>query len=1081
MAASYAQQRLWLNDRLEGGGAAYNISRVVAIYGELDCGALAEAFDEVTRRHEVLRTTFIELDGVPMQVIAEARPGQVEFEAVVAPDLESALLKASQRAHEEMSLEFDLSVGPLLRVRLLTISPTERWLAIVIHHIICDAWSLDVMFRELGVLYGAYAAKDKSPLSEPEIQYADYADWQRRWLASSAFENQLSYWQKNLAGAPQVLNLPTDYLRPAVRTYRGASEREKLGRRLSKKLKRLSLEQGVTPYITLLAVFNILLSQYSGQTDIVIGSPIAGRNRLETEGLVGFLANTLLLRTDLAGNPSFSELLRRQREIALGAYTNQDVSFEKVVEVLKPGRDLSRAPLFQVAFTFQAEPKGELSLSNLVCKNLRFENSASKFDLTLIVEDGPDGLTAICKYATDLFKRSTVKRMLRHFTRLLEIVTTAPDRKVEGILPMSEAERRQILMGWNDTKADFNFNRPVSEMFEEQVERTPDASAVAFENNQITYAELNRQANRLAHYLRSLGVGAEDVVGVYLPPSLDMIMGLTAALKVGAAYLPLDSAYPRDRLIFMLEDARAAVLLTQTAMVDEIQPLPLKVVRLDAQQTEIARCSAVNMAGVVSPENLAYIIYTSGSTGVPKGVAVSHSSLANLICWHHRTYNPTTADRASQLAAVSFDASVWEIWPYLTSGASIYPANKLIRTDLDRLVDWLDQEAITMSFLPTVLAEAVFDNSRLSSLSLSALLTGGDKLQRRPCIDPPFIVVNHYGPTENTVVATFAPVEGGLRGVAAPPIGRPISNVKVFILNRQMQVVPAGMPGDLYLSGAGVARGYLGSPELTAERFLPHPLTREAGERLYRTGDLARYLEDGNLEFLGREDTQVKIRGYRIELGEIEGALLEHPLIRKVLACLHTHEPVDKVITVYVQSVDHRKPTPDELREFLRRKLPEYMAPAKFILLDEFPMTVNGKIDRKALPSPEFNGAKAENNAVTLLTPLEEILSGIWATSLGVERVGIHENFFELGGHSLTAAKVAAQTRDAFQVTVTLRNLFEEPTVSGFAGLIMKLIGEKKCNRPDEISHCRRSEFPSSVENLSDDEVDEWLRKCLPD
>lgn len=1030
---SFGQQRLWFLDQLEPGSAAYNVPAAVRLKAQLNVAALEQSLNEVVRRHEVLRTTFATVEGQPVQIIAPSLTLTVpviDLQALPEAERETEIQRLLT---EEAQQPFDLARGPLLRPTLLQLSAEEYIVSLTMHHIVCDGWSAKVLVRELAVLYVASCAGQPSPLSALPVQYADFAHWQQQWLQGDALEAQLAYWKQRLAGAPPLLALPTDQPRPIVQTYRGATHSLALPKTLTEGLKALSRQEGVTLFMTLFATFQTLLHRYTGQEDIVVGTPIANRHRAETEGLVGFFVNTLALRTDLSGNPLFSELLKRVREECLEAYAHQDLPFEKLVEELQPERDLSRHPLFQVMFVLHNEIGQVIESPGLTLSPMIIDSGIAHFDLTLEMMDTEEGLKGRLVYNTDLFDTATIGRLLEHFQTLLESVVTQPKQRVSALPLLTEAERHQLLVEWNDTRTEYPSGLCIPQLFELQVEKTPDAVAVVFGDTQLTYEALNRRANQVAHYLQQLGVGPEVLVGICLERSLEMIVGLLGILKAGGAYVPLDPAYPQERLAFMLADAQAPMLLTRRPLVGKLPAHEAEVVCLDSAWESIAQESKGNLVSGATPENLAYVIYTSGSTGTPKGVAIRHAGLINLVTWHQRVYCVTPVDRATQLAAPAFDASVWEIWPYLTSGACLYIPDEETLALPSRLLAWLTAKAITICFLPTPLVEAVLEEQEPTGLALRVLLTGGDKLRRRPRQALPFCLANNYGPTEGTVVTTWATVATGTEDSATPPIGRPIANTRVYVLDRHLQPVPVGVPGELYIGGAGLARGYLNRPELTAESFIPNPFSEEPGTRLYKTGDLVRYLPDGNIEFLGRIDHQVKIRGFRIELQEIEVVLSQHAAVREAVTLTQEDVPGDKRLVAYVVPKQGQALTSSELRSFLKQKLPDYMVPSTFVVLDTLPLTPNGKVDRRALSVPDRTRPDLEKAFVAPRTRAEEMLTRIWAEVLGIEQVGVYDNFFELGGHSLQAVKLVSKISSEVHSEIPVKHLLLHPTIAGFA------------------------------------------------
>jgi amino acid adenylation domain-containing protein len=915
---SYAQQRLWFLDKLVPNNAFYNTPAALRLVGSLNLAALERTFNEIVRRHEALRTTFVTVDGQPVQVIAPTLSLSLPV-VDLQHFLEAEREKEVQRLTSEAAQRpFDLSKSPLLRVTLLRLDESEYVLLLILHHIVSDGWSMGVLIREIATLYTAINSENLSPLPSLTIQYADFAHWQREWLQGEVLETQLAYWRQQLDGIC-VLNLPTDQPRPAVQTYRGATQFLQLPKHLSEALEALSQGEGVTLFMTLLAAFQILLHRYTQQEDIAVGSPIANRNRSEIEGLIGFFVNSLVLRTDLSGNPTFREVLSRVREVALGAYAHQDLPFEKLVEELHPERNLNQNPLFQVVFTLQNAPMEALELPGLTLSPLQFvDTGTTRFDLEFhlwertqkngLGIDSADGISGFVVYSTDLFDATTITRMLGHFQTLLESIVANPEQRIADLSILSEAERHQLLVEWNNTQVDYPKTHCIHQLFEAQVEKNPDAIALVFEDKQLTYQELNSRSNKLAHYLQRQGVGAEVLVGLCVDRSIEMLVGMLGILKAGGAYLPLDPSYPSERLSFMLEDAQVKVLLTQQQWVERLQLSFEQSMRspnsqticLDKDWETLAQESEENPTNNLTVNNLAYVIYTSGTTGKPKGVEVEHRGLLNLVFWHQQAFTISPVDRATQVAGVAFDACGWEIFPYLSAGASLYFPNDEIRRSPEQIRDWLVSKSITISFLPTPLAEKVLLLDWSKNTALRLLLTGGDKLHQYPSASHPFQIVNNYGPTENTVVTISGHVAAKEQSKVAPAIGRPIANIQVYVLDKYLQPVPLGVAGELYIAGAGLARGYLNRPELTAEQFIPNPFSNNPEARLYKTGDLVRYRLDGNLEFLGRLDEQVKIRGYRIELGEIESVLSQHPAVLQTVVITREDVPGEKRLVAYV-------------------------------------------------------------------------------------------------------------------------------------------------------------------------------------
>jgi amino acid adenylation domain-containing protein len=934
---SFAQQRLWFLDQLVPNNAFYNTPAAVRLTGSLNLAALQETFNEIVRRHEALRTTLATVEGQPVQAIAPTLTLSI-------PVIDLRQLPKAERDNEarrlttqEAQRPFDLSKGPLLRVTLLRLDEAEYVLLMILHHIVSDGWSMGVLIREIAALYTAIISEKPSSLAPLPFQYADFAFWQRKWLQEvgtthqSPLQTQLAYWRQQLDGISE-LNLPINRPRPAVQTYQGATQFLQLPKSLSLALEALSQQEGVTLFMTLLAAFQTLLYRYTQQEDIVVGSPIANRNRSEIEGLIGFFVNSLVLRTHLSGNPTFRELLSRVREVALGAYAHQDLPFEKLVEELHPERSLNQNPLFQVVFALQNAPMEALELPGLTLSPLQFvDTGTTRFDLEFhlweptqnngLGVDSSEGISGFAVYNTDLFDAATITRILGHFQTLLESIVANPEQQIAELPILSAAECNQLLVEWNNTRVNYPKNQCIHQLFEAQVEQTPDAIALVFENKQLTYRELNSRSNQLARYLQKQGVGAEVLVGLCVERSVEMVVGMLGILKAGGAYVPLDPTYPAERLRFMLEDAQVSVLLVQETLVGGLpnaiassqQNVTLhkpRIISLDKDWEIITQESEVNPVSDVTADNLGYVIYTSGTTGKPKGVQIEHRALLNLVFWHQREFAVSPADRATQISGVAFDACGWEIWPYLSAGASIYFPNDEIKRSPEKLKDWLESKAITISFLPTPLAEKLLGLDWSSKGALRLLLTGGDTLHQYPSSSHPFQVINNYGPTENTVVTTSGSVSVresvGTYGNTsiAPTIGRPITNTQVYVLDKYLQPVAIGVTGELYIAGDGLARGYLNNPKLTTERFISIPFSHQPEARLYKTGDLVRYRPDGNIEFLGRLDEQVKIRGYRIELGEIESVLSQHPAVMQTVVMARENAGEKRLVAYLVLSAE---------------------------------------------------------------------------------------------------------------------------------------------------------------------------------
>ncbi len=1045
---SLAQERFWLMHQLESEIHLYNESNLFRFTGKLNGEALEKSLNEVIKRHEILRTNFQLLDGKPVQIIASDLTLNlpiIDLQEVSESDRE---VKVKQIIQEISSRPFDLTQGALLRAILLKIQPNEHLFLVTMHHILCDGWSMKVFFQELANFYQAFSENKPSNLPELPIQYADFAIWQREKIARQEYANHLSYWKQQLAGTLPVLELPTDYPRPAVQSFRGARASLVLSENLTQALKSLSQREGVTLFVLLLTAFKILLHRYTGQLDLLVGTPISDRTQIETERLIGCMLNTLVLRTDLSGNPSFRQLLARVRDVTLAAFAHQELPFEQLVKELQPNRDLSHTPLFQVMFVFLEAPLLSLELPGLMMQPLMVDSGISKFDITLFLEDSKQGLIGAVEYNTDLFKPETIARMLGHFQTLLEGIITDPEQEISNLPLLTATEMRQFVE-WNDTQFEYP-QACIQELFEAQVERTPDAVAVVFEGESLTYRELNQQANQLAHYLRGLRVEAETLVGICLERSLNMIVALLAILKAGGAYLPLDPAYPKERLAYMLEDSQVSLLLTQQHLVETLPPSNARAICLDGDSEIPAGESEENLAIASTPDNLAYVIYTSGSTGKPKGVLITHRNVVRLFSATQSWFNFDRRDVWTLFHSYAFDFSVWEIWGALLYGGRLIVVPFWVSRSPDAFYQLLCQQQVTVlnqtpsAFRQLMQAEASLGVAK--ELALRLVIFGGEALEL-PSLKPWFErhgdqmpqLINMYGITETTVHVTYRPLAIADTNETASVIGHPIPDLQVYLLDRYKQFVPLGVPGEIYVGGAGLARGYFNRPDLTEEKFISNPFSNQPGARLYKTGDLARYLSDGNIEYLGRIDNQVKIRGFRIELGEIEAVLDQHPEVKQAVVVARQDESGDKRLVAYVVA-DGNAIAICQLREYLQQKLPEFMVPSAIVLMDAFPLTPNGKIDRRTLPPPNFSPIELDDNFAPPTTPIQELLSGIWQQILGIEKIGIHDNFFTLGGHSLLATQVISQVKKAFQIELPLRRLFESPTIASFSQLVEQAI-----------------------------------------
>jgi amino acid adenylation domain-containing protein len=1075
---SFAQERLWFVDQWEPNSPAYNIPFPIRLTGKLNAAALEWSLNEIISRHEVLRTTFPSVEGRPVQRIAPEL--RLTIPLVDLRELPEATREAEalRLAGEEAHHIFDLARGPLVHTVLFRIADDDHLFMLNIHHIVFDGWSTSVLIQEMIPLYTEFVTGISAALSEPLIQYADFAIWQREWLQGAVLEQQLGYWREQLRGPLPELDLPSDRPRPPVQRSRGVYHPFKLPLPLLEQLKALSHQEGTTLFMTLLAAFKTLIYRYTGQTDIIIGSPIANRDLVEIEHLIGYFINTLLLRTDLGGHPSFRKLLQRVREVTVGAYTHQNVPFEQLVEELRPVRDPSRTPLFQIMFILQNAPVPSYELPDLTLHTLEIENRTSKFDMTLSMTEDPTGLYGSIEYNSDLFDPPTIIRMLEHLEVLLNGIVADPDRPIAELPLLSEAERARMLGAWNPPTPSAHVSQPIHQMIAAQAARTPNAVAVMLEDHQLSYAELDQRANQLAHHLRALGVGghpqAETRVALLLERTPDLIVSVLAVLKAGGAYVPLDPGYPTDRIQFILADAEIGVVLTQAQFQERLPAVTIPVVCVDRDWPEIAQAPTSAPEVVVDPAHLAYVIYTSGSLGRPKGVLVAHQSLVNYTEAAHDLYGITAADRVLQFASITFDASAEEIYPCLTRGGTLVLRTDEMLETPETFLRACQSRGVTVLSLPTAywhqiaaqLAPAVtLPHTEDSGLRL--LIIGGERAlperlaQWHEHVGAAVQVMNTYGPTEATIVATSAVIAGpdhvAIEGREVP-IGKPLRNIQAYILDALLQPTPIGVPGELYLGGASLARGYLNRPDLTAEKFVPDPFSSERGARLYRTGDLVRFRADGEIEFVGRADQQVKVRGFRIELGEIESVLRQHAAVQDAVVLARQDEPGNARLVAYVVPQQNKEQTnkeqasnlastdscsvgsvlcsPQELRSHLSSLLPHYMVPSAFVFLDALPLTPAGKLDRRALPAPSQQRPELDKTFVAPRTPEEQALAAIWTDILRLEQIGVNDNFFELGGHSLLATQVVARVRQSLGVMLPLRVLFEQPTIAGLTDRI---------------------------------------------
>lgn len=1053
---SFAQQRLWFIDRLVPGNSFYNMLGAFCLQGPLNRAALEAALNDLITRHEILRTTFAESDGQLVQVIKPALKLALPLSDLTGIAVREREAEARRQAFEEGDRPFDLTAGPLLRATLLRLDDEDHLLLLAMHHIVSDGWSLGVLLGELAKFYqGHLAGVAVDPPALP-IQYADYAAWQQRWLQGDVLAAEMSYWRRQLQSAPTLLSLPSFHPRPSTQSFRGAVHSFAVSESLTQSLRLLSRQETVTMFMLLLAIFKVLLSRYTGQHDILVGTPVAGRNRSEVEQLVGFFINTIVLRTDLSGNPTFREVVGRVREVGLGAFAHQELPFEKIVEELHPQRDLSHTPVFQVMFGLQNTPVDALDFPELTIKAMEIDNQTAKFDLTLDLQELPGGLLGWFEYSTDLFSADDMVRMTGHFLTLVEGVVKNPDQRIAELPLLTEDERRQQLLEWNATTADYA-NLPMHHLFEQQVERTPDAIALVCGPRQLTYSELSRRANGLARLLIEQGIGAESVVGVFMRRDVHLLTSILAVLKAGGAYLPLDPDYPVQRLRTIVGQSGARLVITarkfgptlddEVCNSPEVLTAPVVLVVEDAleQQRETE-----NPPPRAVPDNLAYIIFTSGSTGVPKGVMIHHRGMVNHLWANIEALSMTSADVLAQTASHCFDISVWQFLAPLIIGARVHIFPDEITQDPTRLLREVDRAGVTVfetvpSLLQVALADVKTEQQQRPELkSLRWLLPTGEEVPAELCREwlrtyPNVPLMNAYGPSECSDDVTLAPIyEPPDETVGRMSIGRPIGNLQVAIVDRELNLAPIGVPGELCVRGIGVGRGYVALPSRTASVFVPDPFSPEPGARMYRSGDRAKYLPDGSIEYLGRMDHQVKVRGHRIELGEVEAALSQVPGVSEAVVIVREDTPGDKRLVAYC-ACDREVVTTAGLREFLEQRVPNYMVPSLFMLLAALPLSANGKIDRQSLPAPDLSQSR-QDSYVAPRDNVERQLCEIWEKLLKVSPIGIKDNFFNVGGHSLLALRLMAEVQQSFQRTLPLAVLFERGTIKELAKMLREQI-----------------------------------------
>ncbi len=1066
---SFSQQRLWFLNQFAPEGSSYNIPAILELEGELNPDALNYAVNKMIERHEVLRSSFHSVNGKPQVKIDDKFEYKIEILDLSNDDNKEE--KTKEILNEIIRMPFDLSKLPLFNIKLIKTKPDTHICAIVMHHIISDGWSIGVIVNEISELYKSFITSEEPELEELKIQYVDYAAWQKNILTGETLEKEIEYWKNELNGASFVLEIPTDKPRPQVQTFNGSLVNFNLSEELSNKIEKISSQLNITPYMFLLGAFEILLSKYSRQSEFIIGTPIANRTKLETEKLIGFFVNTLAIRATVNKNMTVQELMKTVRAKMLSAYSHQSLPFEKLVEVIQPERDTSRSPLFQVAFVFQNAPASAIELPGLKVKQYEIEGVTANYDVTLYMQKKTGVFAGTFEYNTDLFYKETIEKIIKEFSNLLEKLTGDTKEKIKNISLVAKDDLEKLIYDFNKSGHEYEDDKCAHQKFEELVRTKPKAIALTFTEveeklaltEQLTYEEVNKRANQLARVLRKNGVTTDIIVGISLPRSFEMVISMLAILKAGGAFLPIDPTYPADRIKHMIEDSGMKILISTEKISRNYKFYNGKIINLDSEKDLISAEENTDLENITYPENLAYIIYTSGSTGLPKGTMLSHKGLLNLSLAQRDSFGITGESKVLQFSSYSFDASVWEFVMALLNGASLsLVGHDIVKlgTSLKKALEVLNITTVTLP--PSVLKVIPHDENAENLPGLETIIVAGESC-------PPELVnkwsknrrfVNAYGPTETTVCASMHICRGEYSTV--PPIGKPIYNFKLYILDENLLPLPVGVPGELYIGGPGIARGYLNKPDLTAEKFIPNPFSKTYGERIYKSGDLARWLPDGELEFLGRIDSQIKLRGFRIELGEIESVLRQDKAIEDVVVDIKKDSKNDDRLIAYIVSnldeVDE-----NELKLFAKTKLPDYMVPHHFIKIESIPLSPSGKVDRKALPLPDFKTLGTSVKYVAPRNETEETLVEIIKDLLNLEKVGIHDNFFDLGGHSLLATQFVSQVQEKLGYDIPLRSLFENPTVEGLADLILNN-QVKSIDENDSIEKLDRGS--ASIEDL---------------
>jgi surfactin family lipopeptide synthetase A len=1059
--ASSAQKQLWFLNQFDPETPAYNIPFAYHLKGILDEVALEKSFNEIVRRHETFRTNFASKNGELYQYIKSENFIPLNKIDITKLSSEEQDDKVKKLVKEESTYRFDLRKDSLLRTTLIKLNNEEHVLIIVSHHIILDHTSVLILTNELTSIYSALCSGTIVPLKAPSLQFADWVMWLKEEKQAENLNSKAAYWTNHLQGKITLLELPSDRPRPARLSYKGAEQDLILPKELSDKIREFSRKEKVSLYVALLSAFKVLLYKYTGQSNITVGTPFSNRLLAETEEIMGCCMNTLPLLTEFSSADSFRKVLDKVRSAAISAQEHQEVSFDRIVENLQPVRDPSYNPLYQVLFTYQ-EPPISINLKGLIGTSINTHTGTSKLDISLWIWDNRDGIRGLIEYSTDLFNEDRIFRLKENFHTVLEIMIAEPDKEISSFSLLNNKEQKQILIDWNETGRDLPEYECVHQIIEAQVKKYPDRTAVEFGDKYLSYKELDERANQVANYLIKLGIGPDMMVGICIERSIEMVVGLLGILKAGAAYVPLDSSYPLERLAFMMEDTDLPVLLTQKNLADKLPKTKSKVILLDDKAETILLESKGTAASEVNSSNLAYVIYTSGSTGKPKGVLMMHRALTNLLHWQLDGQEFRRDLRTLQFTTLSFDVAFQEIFSTWYSGGTLVLMKEEERQDLSKVLRIIKEKKVDRIFLPFAalqqLAE-LFAASDENSLSLKEVITAGEQLQNTPAIINffsklnDFNFVNHYGPSESHVVTSYTLSKNPQKWMQFPPIGKPIFNTKIYILDTYLNPVPVGIPGELYIGGISLARGYHNRPELTEERFINSPFSDNNDEKLYKTGDLARFLPDGNIEYLGRFDKQVKLRGFRVELGEVESVLNSHPDIAEALTEIKELSVGDKRLVAYLRVDGKNEPSIDSLRNYLKLKLPEYMVPSFFVFLEKWPLTLSGKIDRKALPVPAEMQSEREVDFPLPANDIEKKLAEIWEDTLSISKVGMNENFFDLGGHSLLAVRMLTNIKNHHNVGLDIRDIFEHPTVASLAKRIEKLSNDanEKIKRVNEI------------------------------